>query len=118
MAYCGYIVTLKEKFPHPNADRLVLAKIFGTQCIISNDYEMLLLLTDGVTDLITDRKIVNIIKKNKGEEVLKKLIHEALYVDQHLFVPFRLKNKYLSSYTVPYKGRDNASGVIYIKKKI
>ena len=86
--------------------------------IISNDYEMLLLLTDGVTDLITDRKIVNIIKKNKGEEVLKKLIHEALYVDQHLFVPFRLKNKYLSSYTVPYKGRDNASGVIYIKKKI
>ena len=40
MAYCGYIVTLKEKFPHPNADRLVLAKIFGTQCIISNDYEV------------------------------------------------------------------------------
>lgn len=40
MAYCGYVVTLKEKFPHPNADRLVLAKIFGTQCIISNDYEV------------------------------------------------------------------------------
>ena len=40
MAYCGYIVTLKEKFPHPNADRLMLAKIFGTQCIISNDYEV------------------------------------------------------------------------------
>ena len=86
--------------------------------VISNDYEILLLLTDGVTDLITDRKIVNIIKKSKSEEILKKLIHEALYVDQHLFVPFRLKNKYLSSYTVPYKGRDNASGVIYIKKKI
>ena len=29
MAYCGYIVTLKEKFPHPNADRLVLAKILA-----------------------------------------------------------------------------------------
>lgn len=85
--------------------------------IISNDYDILLLLTDGVTDLITDKKIKNIIRKSKSEEILNKLIYEAINVDQHLFIPFRLKKKYLASYTVPYTGRDNASGVIYIKKK-
>ena len=86
--------------------------------IISNDYNMLLLLTDGVTDLITDKKLKKIIKKEESKDILKRIIHEALYVDQHLFIPFRLKKKYLSSYTVPYTGRDNASGVIYIKKEI
>jgi len=86
--------------------------------IISNDYDLLLLLTDGVTDLVTDKKIKTIIKKEENSNILKRIIHEALYVDQHLFIPFRLKKKYLASYTVPYVGRDNASGVIYIKKKI
>lgn len=86
--------------------------------IISNDYDVLLLLTDGVTDLITDRKIKSIIKKEDSNNILKRIIHEALYVDQHLYIPYRLKKKYLASYTVPYMGRDNASGVIYIKKKI
>ena len=33
--------------------------------IIDNDYDMLLLLTDGVTDIITDVKIKALIKKNK-----------------------------------------------------
>jgi serine/threonine protein phosphatase PrpC len=59
---------------------------------------MLLLLTDGVTDLITDKKLKKIIKKEESKDILKRIIHEALYVDQHLFIPFRLKKKYLSSY--------------------
>lgn len=83
--------------------------------IIDNDYELILLLTDGVTDLITDKKINKLIKKTKREMILEKIIHEAVYVNQHLYVPFRLKNKYLANYVVPFKGRDNASGAIYIK---
>ncbi len=83
--------------------------------VIPNDYEMLLLFTDGVTDLITDRKIKRLIKKSRKEELLNKIIYEAVHVNQHLFVPLRLKKKYLANYIVPFKGRDNASGVIFIK---
>ena len=82
---------------------------------IPNEYDMLLLLTDGVTDLLTDKKITKIIKKAKPQDVLKNLINEALYVNQNLFVPARLKRKYLAKFVVPFEGRDNASGVIYIK---
>lgn len=40
MAYCGYVFEMKQEnlMKHPNADRLILAKIFETQCIVSNDY--------------------------------------------------------------------------------
>lgn len=83
--------------------------------IIPNDYEMVLLFTDGVTDLITDRKIKRLITKYNKEDLLDKIIYEAVHVNQHLFVPLRLKKKYLANYIVPFKGRDNASGVIFIK---
>ena len=83
--------------------------------IIENDYDMLILLTDGVTDLIKDKKIKKVIRKNKKEKVLEKIIHEAVYVDQHLKVPKKLKKQYLANFIVPFKGRDNASGAIYIK---
>ena len=76
---------------------------------------MLILLTDGVTDLIKDRKIKKIIKLNKKEKILEKIIHEAVYVDQHLIIPKRLKKKYTANFIIPFKGRDNASGAIYIK---
>lgn len=90
-----------------------LCRISST--IIENDYEMLLLFSDGVTDLITDRKIKKIIETSKKSQILKNVIHEAVYVDQHLRVPLRLKRKKLSKYILPFKGRDNASGAIYIK---
>ena len=83
--------------------------------VIDNDYEMIILLTDGVTDLIKDKKIKKIIKLNLKEKILEKIIHEAVYVDQHLTIPKRLKKKYLANYIIPFKGRDNASGAIYIK---
>ena len=44
------------------------------------------------------------------------MIKEAVYVDQHLKVPMRLKRKYLANYVVPFNGRDNATGAIWIKR--
>ena len=39
MGHCGYITTLKDVRPHPNADRLVLATCFGnTVCIAKDKY--------------------------------------------------------------------------------
>lgn len=83
--------------------------------IIDNDYEVLILLSDGVTDIITDSKIKSLIKKTPSLFLLDSIIEEAVYVDQNLKVPKRLKRKFLANYIVPFKGRDNASGAIYIK---
>lgn len=84
--------------------------------IIDNDYDMLALFTDGVTDLITDSKIKTLIRKMPKPNLLESIIEEAVYVDQNLKVPTRLKRKFLANYIVPFKGRDNASGAIYIKE--
>ena len=83
--------------------------------IIENDYEILLLLTDGVTDMITDAKIKKIIEKTQKNNILSKIIKEAVYVDQHFKVPLRLKRKYLANYVIPFCGRDNATGSIFVK---
>ena len=83
--------------------------------IIENDYQILLLVSDGVTDMITDKKIKELIKKSKSEELLSNIINEAVNVDQNLSVPKKLEKKALSTYIVPFKGRDNATGAIYIK---
>ena len=84
--------------------------------IIENNYDSILVLTDGVTDLITDRKIKKIMESNRNKDVLSKIIHEAVYVEQNLKIPLRLKHKKLSKYILPFHGRDNASGAIYIKR--
>lgn len=88
-----------------------------TTLTIKNDYEMLLLFTDGVTDMLTDRKIATLINKTEKENILKKIINEAVNVNQNFHVPLRLKRKYKVNYVVPFKGRDNASGAIYIRGK-
>ena len=54
--------------------------------------------------------------KTSQKNILEKLINEAVNVDQNLKIPIRLKRKYLANYIVPFKGRDNASGAIYIKE--
>lgn len=84
--------------------------------IIENDYDMILLLTDGVTDILTDKKILQIIKKSSKKLLLKNLVEESVYVDQKLKVPLSLKRKYLANYATPIHGRDNSTGAIFIKE--
>ena len=84
--------------------------------IIDNDYDLVVLLTDGVTDIITDTKIKSLIRKTPKDNLLNSIIDEAVYIDQNLKVPNRLKRKFLANYIVPFKGRDTASGAIYIKE--
>ncbi len=86
-----------------------------TSYVIENDYEYLLLFTDGVTDNITDKKIKSIIQRTDKKDVLDKIIREAVYIDQHFKIPYVLKKKFLANYVIPFPGRDNASGAIYIK---
>ena len=37
MSHCGYITTLKDLRPHPNADRLMLATCFGNTVCVAKD---------------------------------------------------------------------------------
>lgn len=83
--------------------------------IISNRYEMLLLVTDGITDMITDKKIKSITRKIKKENILQTIVNEAVAKDQNLKVPKYLRRRYKYRFIVPFKGRDNATGAIYIK---
>lgn len=84
---------------------------------LENNYDILFLFTDGVTDNIPDKKIKRIIRKVSPKYLLSSLIYEAVYVDQHLHIPRYLKKKYTENYVVPFPGRDNASGCIYIPEK-
>ena len=83
--------------------------------IVDNDYDGLLLFSDGVTDIVTDKKILNIIKHSKKNEILDKIIDNSIYINQNLYVPFFLKFKVKERLVAPIEGRDNASGVIYMK---
>ena len=85
---------------------------------LDNNYSLILVLTDGVTDLITDRKIRKVIYTNSSDCILYKIIDEAVNKDQHLHIPLRLKKKKYSKYILPFHGRDNASGAIYIAKNL
>ncbi len=83
--------------------------------IVPNNYKMILLFTDGVTDLLADSDIKKIIDTKKDKDILKEIIYVAVYKDLKLRVPAYLKRKYKARFSVPVYGRDNASGVIYIK---
>lgn len=88
----------------------------STIVTLNNDsYELILLVTDGVTDLLTDAKLKQLISKNKDKEILDRIIQEAVYVEQNLRVPLRLKRNFQETFYVPSHGKDNASGAIYIK---
>lgn len=78
-------------------------------------YETLLVMTDGITDLITDSKIQRIFREEKTKNIAKRLVHEAVFVNQNLFIPGELKKLKLDNYTVPVQGRDNASVVLFSK---
>ena len=47
--------------------------------IVPNNYKMILLFTDGVTDLLGDNDIKKIIEKKKDKDILKEIIRVAVY---------------------------------------
>ena len=83
--------------------------------IIDNNYDILLLFTDGVTDCLTDKRIRKLIRKIPKKYLLQEIINEAVYKNQKYKLPWYLKRKNYSKYSIPTNGRDNASGAIYIK---
>ena len=71
-----------------------------------------MLLTDGVTDCLSDDKIKLIANTSRKEYILKDIIDEAVNVEQ--VIPNINLPESLISYPKP--GKDNASGAILIKR--
>ena len=81
-----------------------------TISIINNNcYSCLLLLTDGITDCLSDSKIKFIVNKNAGENIAKKLINEAVYKNQNDLIPEGIQ------FNKVRNGKDNATVALYVK---
>ena len=39
--HCGYVIEVKKLKPHPNADRLQLLEVFGTETCVPLDVKIL-----------------------------------------------------------------------------
>ena len=81
---------------------------------IDNNYKMLFLFTDGVTDILNDSDIKDIIISNPKEEILEEIINSAVYTEHNLKIPEYLKRISKNLY-IPPNGKDNASGIIFVK---
>lgn len=87
--------------------------------IVSNDdYEALLLFTDGITDIVSDDKIKFIYDKNRPAEALLKIINEAVnsgpeYISEEARKRFANRMHQINDFTVP--GKDNATMLLFKK---
>ena len=77
--------------------------------INNNDYNCLLLLTDGITDCLSDKKIKFIVDKNNGKNIAKALINESVYKKQNDNIPKGIEFKKVRN------GKDNATVALYVK---
>ena len=85
-------------------------------CIIrNNDYDLLLLFSDGVTDCLSDDDIVAVCKKSNRSELAKKIVEKAIRHDS--IVPEEYIN-YTELNTYIPGGKDNTTAAIYVPKKL
>jgi|GEM_PF-3319241 len=75
----------------------------------NNEYNGLLLFTDGVTDCLSDSKIARLTIKGSKKNLAKNLIKEAVYGNP----PKRSPKG--SEFLIPQNGKDNASVALYLK---
>ena len=81
---------------------------------LDNDsYDILLLLSDGVTDCLSDEDLIAICKNTDRRELAKRIVEKALRHDSIL--PKEYKEESLISY-IP-GGKDNATAVAFTPKK-
>ncbi len=115
-SYYEYGKISKDEMRFHNYNNLITKCIghayntYPTILKISNkDYDGLLLLTDGVTDCLSDDKIKFIVGKNNGKNIANKLINEAVYQPQNNNIPTGLQ------FSDVKNGKDNASVALYMK---
>jgi len=78
--------------------------------IVNKSYDGLLLTSDGITDILSDKKMSLIFKESFGEDYIKKLLHEACYG-----TPESIGFEDDIAFQPTYPGKDNASATMYLK---
>ena len=81
--------------------------------IDNNNYDKLLLFTDGVTDCLSDEKIKLIANTSRKEKILEKIIDEAVNVEQEKPKNITLPEDFR---VYPTPGQDNTTGAILIRR--
>lgn len=89
--------------------------------IDNNDYEALLLFTDGITDIVSDEKIKFIYDHNIPSSMLLTIIDEAINSNPEIISKeaedrFKERRHMINNTTNP--GKDNATMLMYQKKKV
>jgi len=81
--------------------------------ILNSLYDGILLVSDGVTDVLSDKSMIRIISENFGTNILDQLLYEVCYGNPD-FPP-----TYYDEVLYPtLPGGDNASAAVYLKKKL
>lgn len=81
--------------------------------IIPNHYEMILGVTDGVTDCLSDQELEETINQNQGTQIASAIVCDALYNESTVDKEYIDKEEYLK---VIKGGKDNTSAVVYQRK--
>ena len=118
----------KGKIPYKDAMRFHREAAGITECvemgnikdihwaILNNDdYDMLLLFSDGVTDCLSEDDIAVICKKTNRKEVAKMLVQKAIENDS--IVPEELIEEYVDLNLYIPGGKDNTTTALYIKSE-
>ena len=84
----------------------------STDVIKNSAYDGLLLLTDGITDILSDKTMEELLVSTRYDEFLETLLYEACYSDSEYFEDDRKMKLYYKK-TTP--GSDNASAAMYLK---
>lgn len=81
----------------------------------NDDYDMLLLFSDGVTDCLSEEDIAVICKSTNRKEIAKRLVQRAIEHDS--IAPDKLIEDYVDiNFYIP-GGKDNSTSAVYLPKK-
>lgn len=84
----------------------------STDVIKNSAYDGLLLLSDGITDILSDKTMRKFLEETRYDELLETLLYESCYSDSEYFEDER-KMKLHYKETMP--GYDNATAAMYLK---
>jgi len=103
-------LTLNSYITKSIGDNLCLK--IDTHVIENNSYDGLLLLSDGVTDIVSDKRMEEILKEKEHLIFLRELLTEACYGESEFFQD-GIQESLLKTPTTP--GKDNATAAMYLK---
>lgn len=86
----------------------------NTNLISNNTYDGLLLLSDGVTDIVSDKRMEELLSSTDYSSFLANLLHDSCYGESEFFEDGREESLFEKP-TLP--GEDNATAALYLKLK-